>query len=174
MAQADFILDSGMQEVAALITEGLRAELIKQGHRATGRLISSIQAEVINLVTGAEVDVSYLDYGRTVNTGQKPGHWVPLADLVKWVKVKGIENDPLKVQGAARAIQRAIHRYGTPTPGREANFPGDTGRLTGFQDYTVDEKTGKITSDMMETVKTYVSQVLTNILAELNPVEIKL
>lgn len=173
MAQSDYILDAGLNEVAELITEALKTELIKQGHRATGKLINSIKAIVINTVSSSEVLVSYLDYGQSVNKGQPPGTRVPLQDLVRWVKVKGIATKWDEIQPAARAIQRAIYRYGTPTPGRRANYPGESGRLTGFQDIAVEEETGKISQTLSEWVHTYANQLLTNILSESGPIEIR-
>lgn len=171
----DEILTTGMHEVADLITKALRLELIKQGHRATGRLINSIQAYVVSLLDRIEVQVNYLDYGRGVNTGQPPGTMVPLNDLLKWMHAKGIgqgEKTPDFV--IAKRIQRAIYREGSPTIGRQAKFPGSAGRLVGFQDYTVDENTGKISDNLIYAAQIFAIQILHDILKEVNPIEIKI
>lgn len=126
------ISDSDLDRIGQFLIEELAKELIKQDHKATGKLISSLDYETIQRPKSATLLVKMLDYGQFVNTGRKKGAAkVPIKALVDWIKQKGIETNNKKVIGIAFAIQKTIEREGSPTrnsrtKGKRVEFVDDT------------------------------------------------
>jgi hypothetical protein len=121
-----------IEDVGQFIINELAKELIKQDHKATGKLIGSLDYEVKQTLLGSSLIVTMLDYGEYVNTGRKRGAAkVPIQALVEWIKQKGIETNNKKVLGMAFAIQKTIQKQGIPTAnsrkrGKRTEFVDDT------------------------------------------------
>ncbi len=105
------ISDSDLENIGQFIINELAKELIKQDHRATGKLISSLNYDTIQRSSSATLLINMEDYGKFVNTGRKRGAAkVPIDALVEWIKQKGIETNNKKVLGMAFAIQKTIQK----------------------------------------------------------------
>jgi len=128
------ITDADISAVGQLIINELGKELIKQNHRATGNLISSLDYNVEHKGDTLSISVSALGYAEYVNRGRKPKEdKVPIPALIEWIKQKGIETNNKKVVGIAFAIREKIYKEGSPTKGRVRKF----GKATGFVDDTL-------------------------------------
>lgn len=121
-----------IEDVGQFIINELAKELIKQDHRATGKLIASLDYNVLDNFIGTVLRIEMNDYGEYVNVGRKRGAAkVPIDALVDWIKVKGIESNNKKALGIAFAIQKTIQKEGIPTRksrsrGKKVEFVDDT------------------------------------------------
>jgi len=136
------ISDRDIKTIGQFIINELASELIKQDHKATGKLISSLDYTANDALLGKELIITMNDYGENVNRGRKKGvgkptrenlrkHGVPLPALIKWIKDKGLASGDKKVLGMAAAIQRKIWAEGSPTAnsrkrGKRTEFVDDT------------------------------------------------
>lgn len=114
------------------LSAGLAQELIAQGHQATGDLIKSFYEHVESAPDGIILQVwSNVDYGLYVDRGRKPGSYVPISVLIRWVQIKGIDVKwNMSAKSAAFAINGAIKKHGIPTPGSLQY--SSTGKRTDF------------------------------------------
>lgn len=136
------ITNSDIEVLGQLIINELGKELIKQQHRATGDLISSLDYRLKNRSIGFTLEILMNDYGLFVNTGRKPGKKkVPIQALLEWIKQKGIETNNKKALGVAFAIQKTIQKEGSPTRNSRAK-----GKRTEFIDDTLERLDNVITS----------------------------
>ena len=126
------IADKDIKVLGQFIINELATELIKQDHKATGKLISSLDYNVEDNLLSTDLVITMLNYGEYVNTGRKRGAAkVPIKALVEWIKQKGIETNNKKVLGMAFAIQKTIEKQGIPTAnsrkrGKRTEFVDDT------------------------------------------------
>lgn len=126
------ISDRDIKEIGQFVINELAKELIKQDHRATGKLISSLDYNVEDTLLSTDLVITMQDYGEYVNRGRKRGAAkVPIQALVEWIKQKGIETNNKKVLGMAFAIQKTIEKQGIPTAnsrkrGKRVEFVDDT------------------------------------------------
>lgn len=121
-----------LEQLGQTIINELGKELIKQQHKATGELISSLDYKVEQNLLGTVLKIEMNEYGTWVNIGRKKGAAkVPIDALVEWIKRKGIETNNKKAIGIAFAIQKTIQREGSPTvnsrrKGKKVGFVDDT------------------------------------------------
>jgi len=126
------ISDRDIKTIGQFIINELASELIKQDHKATGKLISSLDYNVEESLLSTDLLITMQDYGSYVNRGRKRGAAkVPIQALVEWIKQKGIETNNKKVLGMAFAIQKTIEKQGIPTAnsrkrGKRTEFVDDT------------------------------------------------
>lgn len=126
------ISDKDIKILGQFIINELATELIKQDHKATGKLISSLDYNIEDSLLSTDLVITMQDYGEYVNTGRKRGAAkVPIKALVEWIKQKGIETNNKKVLGMAFAIQKTIEKQGIPTAnsrkrGKRTEFVDDT------------------------------------------------
>lgn len=110
------ISDKDINALGQFIINELGKELIKQDHKATGKLIASLDYKRQDTVVSTDLIIEMNDYGTYVNLGRKRGAAkVPIQALVEWIKQKGIETNNKKVLGIAFAIQKTIEKQGIPT-----------------------------------------------------------
>lgn len=83
----------------------------------TGSLYNSITVEFDK--TQNEVVVTMLDYWQYVNDGRKPGKYVPIKPLMKWIRAKGFNKNKttgkfqkFNIKGTAFAISKNIQKFG--------------------------------------------------------------
>jgi len=126
------ISDKDIKVLGQFIINELATELIKQDHKATGKLISSLDYNIEDSLLSTDLVITMQNYGEYVNTGRKRGAAkVPIKALVEWIKQKGIETNNKKVLGMAFAIQKTIEKQGIPTAnsrkrGKRTEFVDDT------------------------------------------------
>jgi hypothetical protein len=126
--------DEAMNELAEKFQQALKANLAKPypyapGYfgqkkstgmrnmkKQTGALYNSIQVS-FNPSTN-QMKVNMLDYWKYVNDGRKPGKYVPLQPLMKWMRQKGMNRDTkgrykkFNIKGVAFAISKSIQKFG--------------------------------------------------------------
>ncbi len=128
------IKESDIAVLGQFIINELGKELIKQNHRATGKLISSLDYRIVKSIEGTDLIVEMNDYGEWVNKGRKKGtKKVPIPALVEWIRQKGIATNNKKILGIAFAIREKIYQEGSPTNNRTRKF----GKGVGFIDDTI-------------------------------------
>lgn len=83
----------------------------------TGNLYNSIN--VVYDKTNGEIVVTMLDYWKFVNDGRRPGKYVPIRDLMKWIRTKGFNKNKksgkfqkFNIKGTAFAISKNIQKFG--------------------------------------------------------------
>lgn len=83
----------------------------------TGNLYNSINVTYDK--QGNEIVVSMLDYWQFVNDGRKPGKYVPIKPLMKWIRTKGFNKNKktgkfqkFNIKGTAFAISKNIQKFG--------------------------------------------------------------
>jgi len=85
--------------------------------KQTGSLYKSINVS-FNPETN-EILVDMLDYWRYVNDGRKPGKYVPIAPLMRWIRAKGFNKnkttgkfEKFNIKGVAFGISANIKKFG--------------------------------------------------------------
>jgi hypothetical protein len=117
----------------------LQAELIGQGHDATGSLVNSLTGSVLTLPNSIVIEVLMNKYGIYVNEGRRAGtKKVPLQVLMDWVERRAIASGNKEVKSIAFAIQQKIFQEGSPTKGSFKFTPN--GRRKGFIDFVIENK----------------------------------
>jgi hypothetical protein len=83
----------------------------------TGNLYNSINVTYDK--QGNEIVVSMLDYWQFVNDGRKPGKYVPIKPLMRWIRTKGFNKSKktgkfqkFNIKGTAFAISKNIQKFG--------------------------------------------------------------
>jgi len=128
-----------ISNIEKLIIAQLQAELIGQGHDATGSLVNSFESNSISLPEKVVIEILMSDYGIYVNEGRKAGaKRVPLQVLMDWVERRAIASGNKEVKQVAFAIQEKIFQEGSPTSGSFKFTPN--GRRKGFIDFVIDNK----------------------------------
>lgn len=157
------ISDADISDLGQFIINELGKELIKQNHRATGKLIESLDYDVSRGSDITTLTITMNDYGRWVNTGRRKGaKKVPIPALVEWIKQKGIATNNKKVLGIAFAIQKTIEKQGIPTnnsraKGKRVEFVDDTiARIT-------NEVERRITEASFKTIETEIDNLVKRI-----------
>lgn len=154
------IRESDITLLGQFIINELGKELIKQNHRATGKLIGSLDYRVIQSVESTDLLVEMNDYGEWVNKGRRKGAKpVPIPALVEWIKQKGIATNNKKVLGIAFAIQKTIQKEGIPTNNSRAK-----GKRTGFIDDTIVRITATINRMVLDIATKKVEIEIDNLL----------
>lgn len=110
-------LEDYMNDVARVY----KAKLTSDGHKATGKLIGSIKAEVKIGATQYTGELRLEDYWKYIEFGTKP-HWPPKNAILKWIHAKPIL--PKAINGItptqdqlAFLIGRKISQTGTKAGG---------------------------------------------------------
>lgn len=168
-------LRANLDKLGEFLVEELARELAAQGHRATGRLISSIEQGVTTFKNSIALEIKYLEYGRYVETGvsaaripygKKTGAKTSkyIQALIEWVKIKGIASG-LEATGLAFGIARKHKKEGMPTRGSYAF--SNNGRRKGFQSYVVQSNQNKIDNLLQDGLEATVSAQLDLLIANI-------
>jgi len=100
-----FIFEFGDRVIAAL------EKSLPRKTDATGNLRGTMRFTVRKFGINYTFELFLADYWRAVDAGQKPGHHVPVEDLIKWIKVKGLAT---KTKGYESKLQKfARNRFGS-------------------------------------------------------------
>lgn len=147
-------LRSNLDKLGEFLVEELAMELVAQGHRATGKLVGSIDYAVRELVNGISLEISYLEYGRFMNDGV-PASRIPfgkktgaktskyIQGLIDWINQKQLARG-ISALGLAIGIARKHKQEGMPTKGSYAF--STNGRRVGFQNHVLMKQEAKINS----------------------------
>ncbi len=159
------IRESDITLLGQFIINELGKELIKQNHRATGKLIGSLDYRVIQSVESTDLLVEMNDYGEWVNKGRRKGAKpVPIPALVEWIKQKGIATNNKKVLGIAFAIQKSIEKKGIPSKQYVKWKAGNSIKRVGFIDDTIIRITATINRMVLDIATKKVEIEIDNLL----------
>jgi len=121
----DKILNS-IQETLTLygiaVTDAIKEQILKQGKVATGNLLGSITFQIKKFDTIISLQIGAADYLQWVELGRSKGKFPPIAEILIWVKAKGIRPRGLPPKNttslfkqqkrSAFAIAKSIKEYG--------------------------------------------------------------
>ena len=112
-------LKENLKEAVLLLSNEIIEELVSQGHKATGKLISSINQKVTVQLNSLIGEIEMLYYGRFVDEGVK-AEKVKIGRkyidaIVRWLKVKKFQGNNKKLRGIAFAIGNKHKKEGIPT-----------------------------------------------------------
>ena len=103
-----------LAEYAQYIETTYKSNLEQNGHKATGRLISSVHTVVNIGDKSMSVDMYLEDYYKYVEKGRNAGKMPPVNAILDWVKVK--LNLPTEKQNSvAWAIAKNMEKIGSPS-----------------------------------------------------------
>lgn len=148
-----------LNAVGDILIRGLQDTLRFQRHNATGKLSRSFKKErkqkslTLNVITNKK-------YWKIVNNGKaafKPN----LAEIYRWVMVKGIKAAGLGQMGIAKRIARRIQKKGIPSKPYVVWTEGNNLKRTDFAGVTKEKKkkevakqlTGGVVADVVKMVK---------------------
>ena len=148
-----------LNAVGDILIRGLQDTLRFQRHNATGKLSRSFKKErkqkslTLNVITNKK-------YWKIVNNGKaafKPN----LAEIYRWVMVKGIKAAGLGQMGIAKRIARRIQKKGIPSKPYVVWTEGNTLKRTDFAGVTKEKKkkevarqlTGGVVADVVKMVR---------------------
>lgn len=105
------------QEYANEVVDTYKNELHKDGHKATGKLISSVHHIFTINSNSIQVDLSLEDYWKYVEKGRKAGKMPPINNILDWIKIKPVIPRPFNgklptQKQLAYLISRKIGREG--------------------------------------------------------------
>ena len=139
-------------------------ELLAQGHSNTGKLIDSIDKEIIHSTDFIQLNGTFIFYGKFVDTGRRAGaRKVPIAALEEWIKQKGFESEAKKIKGMAFAIQKTIFDKGISTP---QSWKGETTK--DWMTKTLKENDANIKDDVFDAVRSAMELIIFNIVRDTN------
>jgi hypothetical protein len=117
---------TGFKELGEFLVKKTVDELEGQGHRATGKLIDSVEAEVFGSLTQLNIVLKHFQYGVYVEYGVKAER-VPFSGftgnkvskyiqaLIRWVIIKRFTGSLTEAKGIAFAIARTHKKEGIPS-----------------------------------------------------------
>ena len=161
--------------ISKMIINELQAELIGQGHNATGSLVNSFKGRTILLPNSLVVEILMNRYGGAVDKGRKIGtKKVPLLALMQWIEDKAIASGDKEKKNVAFAIQQVIFKEGSPTDGssRQGTIGSfkfsPNGRRKGFIDFVIDNKLDDILAKFEDSVFKDFDTLVNNITKDFN------
>lgn len=139
----------GLDLVGQMLVEALKKELIGQNHKASGKLIQSIEHVVLTTSSGWSIEVDYANYGSYLETGisasryKKPVGRNEVNGIIQWIKNKGLSKGSKEDKSFAFAIAKKHRASGYPAKGYSNN-----GRSTGFQTYVLEQEDDNIRNEI--------------------------
>ena len=88
-----------------------RTRRFKKRIANTGALFRSFDAQV-TIDQGANLQIEALDYAEIVNDGRRPGNWVPVRELLEWVRRKKALRRDIPDRQLQFLINRKIFGHG--------------------------------------------------------------
>lgn len=112
MADIFVIPNQLTNDMGRVMKNALIDQLKTSGKVSTGKLINSLQLNVVNGVEGPMIELAGNSYYAVIENGRKPGKYTPISPLKEWIRSKGIETDDAKITARAFAISNSIKRKG--------------------------------------------------------------
>lgn len=154
----EILSDSDIKKFAQDLIVALSIELINQGHKNTGSLISSMSSTILNKGDAKDLLIFMNEYGLVVNDGVKANK-VPysrgskrggkskyIQGLVDFVKQKGLASGDKEATSIAFAIA-SVHKKEGISTNKSKRF-SKNGKRKGWIDDTLRDKIGGITNDL--------------------------
>lgn len=150
--------------LAAFLIDQLRKELEAQGHNNTGALAESLRYRIEATTDGYQIVFTGKDYAKFVNNGIRPGKFINLMALARWVEQRGIASGDKEIKAAAFAIQRKIYQEGSPTKG--AYKFSANGRRKEFIELVFKQNESYILQELFAIFNEEITSRLDNVLAK--------
>jgi hypothetical protein len=157
-----------MEQLGEYSVRQVVEELLNQGHKASGNLIESVQAEFTRRMKVFEIAISYLKYGVYLEKGIKAREYKrgpsreEIEGLLNWLRYKRLV---AQIDNAARsfafAIAYAHRRDGFPTPNARNFSPN--GRTTRFQSIAINNIANEADRLLGEAITEAMNLVIENI-----------
>ena len=156
----------GLDKLGSELLKEFAKELINQGHKATGSLISSLRKDILFAPSSYRLVFYANDYGMFLETGRRAGKHVPIAPLMKWVATKGLASTNKEVRSIAYAISKTIAKEGIPTRG--SHKFSKNGRRTLWITATITNNRARISNAIRSSFKEDIEVNMRNIIRETN------
>ena len=170
----ELLPDSELKKIAQDLIVDLSLELMAQGHKNTGSLISSLSSQIVDLGNSKDLLIYMSDYGLVVNDGVKASK-VPytrgakrggkskyIQGLIDFVKSKGMASGDKEAQSIAFAIAAAHKKDGIST-NKSKRF-SKNGKRRGWIDDTLKAKFDSLADSVQDTAFRSISVELDQIL----------
>jgi len=113
-------LEKVLEDFARDFGEGYKEELLRNGRRASGKLVDTVTTEVETGIGFYSVSINFHDcfYWKYIENGTRP-HWPPRDAILRWITVKPVIPRPDRYgripspQSLAYLISRKIATVGT-------------------------------------------------------------
>lgn len=161
MAEVATNIDSDIARVARFLVDAIGENLVRQGHKRTGKLLNSIQYVVVNNFRELGFDVYMEHYGAIVDKGVAPER-IPftigsgakksryIEALIRWAKTFSFITSHKEAKSFAFAVAMKHKKEGMPTQG-SYRF-SDTGERTDFFTGVLEDKEDVIIEMLLETI----------------------
>lgn len=152
------------------LLEKLGTELVKQGHKATGKLLESIKVELKENPTS--LIGSFEDYGIFVDTGVRnvrPGR-AYIEAIIRWLRAVGIQGGIKELTSIAFAIRATHLKEGIPSRDSRkfSSAPGQ--RRIGWMTETLNENEQEIAKRIDEVFFFEVDVIVENFVRQSNKI----
>lgn len=108
------MLKENIDQIGKLLISELIKNLIQMDKVASGKLINSLDYQVIETIEGVFLELVSEDYLYNVDKGRQPGKMPPLMEIKEWNKIRGLERGKLTEDQLAFVVARGIGRNGIP------------------------------------------------------------
>lgn len=164
------IFESEVRRWTNELIADIKKELTAQGHRATGKLIDTIEAEYREEGDAFIMELTMQHYARFVDTGFRPKFSRPgrkkvskyIEALIGWLAVKQIGKSNERL-GIAIAIATVAKKTKHPTPG-SYSF-SKNGRRKNWSEHSINKKVLKLPEELR--LENFVSDLFERQLMEL-------
>lgn len=153
-----------LQSIGKMLAKWIKKEWRDQGHRASGKMIKSVNSFVADLLEETEIRITHIFYGRYQEKGIKPSA-IPYSkgsgkntykfidSLIEWIKLRKIAGPLFKdIKSTAFAIATNMKKQGMPTSG-SFQF-SKNGRRTGAISHVARVYKNEITEHINESLLT--------------------
>jgi len=148
-----------IQQLVKYLTTKLREAIIKQEHKATGKLLDSLRIEVVD----DAINGYFEDYGQYVDRGRKPGSFPPIEALEAWAKQKNLTLEAGQTYtNVAYAIAKSIYKKGIPSKPYVKWSAGNSLKRVNWMTDTLDKSEQTIREALNKALGEEVGKVIIN------------
>lgn len=161
MTEVTTNIDSEISRVAKFLVDTIGENLVRQGHKRTGKLLNSIEFVVVNNFRELGFDIYMEHYGAivdkgvkaeripfTIGSGAKKSKYIEA--LIRWAKTFSFIQSHKEAKSFAFAVAMKHKKEGMPTQG-SFRF-SETGERTDFFTGVLEDNEDKITDMLLESI----------------------
>lgn len=179
MAEVATNIDSDIARVARFLVDTIGENLVRQGHKRTGKLLNSIEFVVVNNFRELGFDIYMEHYGAIVDKGV-PANRIPFTigsgakkskyidALIRWAKTFTFITSHKEAKSFAFAVAMKHKKEGMPTSGSYAF--SDTGDRTEFFTGVIEAKELIVEEMLLDIIGREIEIVLDDIVNDIQKV----
>lgn len=158
--------------ITSILLKRLQDELVKQGHKATGKLLASIRVDLTNDGGSPSITGSFEDYGIFLDTGVRnvrPGR-AYIEALTKWLRAIGVRGGNAQLVSIAFAIRAAHLKEGIPTRASKRFSRSRGQRRIGWMTEALNDAEASITREIDDTYLAEIEFTVDNFVTQSNKI----